>query len=886
MSNRFHSKYHRTNHHTDTKIALSETDANGVPTNPDTGHDPIASPEHPFMGLFSLRGGLSACTSDTNPLKTAGFFISRKPTEDACRFSGNVKLSGDFVMDNDLIHADTDTNKVGININPSSYTNYDLIVNQSLFVIENTNTKTLSADFVKINTTGSYDSYPLNVLDQSNDNSFLTVNKTGNVGINLGPIPNFENKNFKVIGDILFDSSNDNFHVKGSTQINDSVGEYTTKIGTNNSAGQVSLGRNGIVKLTTNSNLSADCDIICSKNIYLSGNQDIVGNLNIQGNLSALGTFTQLDTIVTITSSMSVKNEGTTTALVVTQTGNTDIADFRDESESILFIDNDKRVGILNNNPQYTLDVKGNIHTTENIRINGNKEIILGSDTENSVYDATSLSHQFTGESGSELSSRFIIKTQNEGTEPIVFRQSTTNNETNRLVIGSDGKVGINSSLTAIETFPAELTVYGSISANQNLFINGTTVFSVNSDSPAVRITQTGSGDALRVEDSTNLDLTSFIIDPSGRVGIGTNSIYPEAIFDVRGGRTSLAANNEQYALGVRYVSTGGAVYFGATSNLITPDAVISNAEGFALATFTNNGNVGIGSTSPTEKLTVSGNISAQGMIYLGANYTGGGGRIYLKDDTQTPRWETGILGYTNEKNWSVYETQATQTRLTILTGGNVGINTSTPNERLTVSGNISASGNISIGGTLNIGSDGNLYRSATNTLKTNNSLEVVGTILVPDGSALTPSIANTDDTNNGIFFPAIDTLAFATSGIERFRIDSFGSMWEYQQTHTTKSTSVTATLSEIQSGIIVCSGTAAFTLTLPTPASLDTNLPAIDTAIEFSIINTTAGGGGAITIAANGNTAIGSLTVALGTSARFSLRKTGVNAFTLYRLS
>jgi hypothetical protein len=705
------------------------------------------------------------------------------------------------------------------------------------------------------------------------------------VGVNLVVTPTFEDKDLKVIGDVLFDSTNKYFEVKGSTRINDSISTYTTKIGTHINSGQVSLGRNEIIKLTTDNNLQATCDIISTKNIYLSGNQDIKGNLKVRGNLEVLGDTTQLDTYVYVTSSVDITNQGTTTALVVTQTGATDIANFKDETGTVLFVDNDRRVGVLTDNPQYALDVYGTIHTTDDLKINGNKEIILGLDNENSVFDGSSIRHQYTY-GAPDSNSRFILKTQNEGTEPIAFRQSTTNNETNRLVIGSDGKVGINSSLTAIETFPAELTVYGSVSASQNLFINGTSVFSVSSNNDAVRITQTGNGNALRVEDSTNPDFTSFIIDSSGRVGIGTNSIYPEAIFDVRGGRTSLAANNEKYALGVRFTSTGGAVYFGATSDSTTPDAVISNAEGFALATFTNNGNVGIGSTSPTEKLTVSGNISAQGMIYLGANYTGGGGRIYLKDDTQTPRWETGILGYTNEKNWSVYETQATQTRLTILTGGNVGINTSTPNERLTVSGNISASGNISIGGTLNIGSDGNLYRSATNTLKTDDSLEVVGTILVSDGSALTPSIANTGDTNNGIFFPAIDTLAFATSGIERFRIDSFGSMWEYQQTHTTKSTSVTATLSEIQSGIIACSGTAGFTLTLPTPASLDTNLPAIDTAIEFSIINTTAGGGGAITIAANGNTTIGSLIVALGTSARFSLRKTGVSAFTLYRLS
>jgi hypothetical protein len=51
MSSRLHSKYHRHNHHT-----LSIND----PRYPDAGHDPIASPESPFLGTFVLNGALSA----------------------------------------------------------------------------------------------------------------------------------------------------------------------------------------------------------------------------------------------------------------------------------------------------------------------------------------------------------------------------------------------------------------------------------------------------------------------------------------------------------------------------------------------------------------------------------------------------------------------------------------------------------------------------------------------------------------------------------------------------------------------------------------------------------------------------------------------------------
>lgn len=53
-----------------------------------------------------------------------------------------------------------------------------------------------------------------------------------------------------------------------------------------------------------------------------------------------------------------------------------------------------------------------------------------------------------------------------------------------------------------------------------------------------------------------------------------------------------------------------------------------------------------------------------------------------------------------------------------------------------------------------------------------NGTTGVVG----PDGSASTPSYQGTDS-NTGIFFPAADTIAFATAGTEDMRIDSVGNV-------------------------------------------------------------------------------------------------------------
>lgn len=63
-------------------------------------------------------------------------------------------------------------------------------------------------------------------------------------------------------------------------------------------------------------------------------------------------------------------------------------------------------------------------------------------------------------------------------------------------------------------------------------------VVSANSAGDALRITQTGAGNALVVEDSANPDSTPFVVTAAGDVGIGTGS--PAYKLDVRGSDTPL----------------------------------------------------------------------------------------------------------------------------------------------------------------------------------------------------------------------------------------------------------------------------------------------------------------------------------------------------------
>jgi hypothetical protein len=197
-----------------------------------------------------------------------------------------------------------------------------------------------------------------------------------------------------------------------------------------------------------------------------------------------------------------------------------------------------------------------------------------------------------------------------------------------------------------------------------NKTLDGGTVVTANSSADALRITQTGAGNALVVEDSANPDSTPFVVNASGQVGIGTNT--PTTTLDVNG----------------NIALTGSARRITAD----TSDATFSNRLMFQNSV--TNGNTSVGAipngTATAANFRCYANNTASNTTILDMAISGAEARI-----------TAGIAGTASYGPLTFYANNAE--RLRIDTSGNVGVGgTPAASAQVNVLGTYVSSGNIS----------------------------------------------------------------------------------------------------------------------------------------------------------------------------------------------
>jgi len=172
--------------------------------------------------------------------------------------------------------------------------------------------------------------------------------------------------------------------------------------------------------------------------------------------------------------------------------------------------------------------------------------------------------------------------------------------------------------------------------------LSGNVVIDSDTPTPALKITQTGTGPVLRVQDSADPDVTPFIIDTAGNVGIGTAT--PDAGLTVA--TVASFGNGTAAAPSIAHQSdldTG--LWFPAVNTLA------ASTSGVERLRVTDSGLVGVGTTTPVAQTEVYG--AGQASLTTYSTSTNLGGTLYVRDSGASSNNGGAVVFGANQGAWA-----------------------------------------------------------------------------------------------------------------------------------------------------------------------------------------------------------------------------------------
>jgi len=337
-------------------------------------------------------------------------------------------------------------------------------------------------------------------------------------------------------------------------------------------------------------------------------------------------------------------------------------------------------------------------------------------------------------------------------------------------------------------------------------------------------------------------------------------------------------------------VGVAKALYVGTTANIAGTSTLTGTASLAANLTFTGTGNRILGdfsnATLANRVMFQTSTASSGSNISIIPNGTVGAGagtaNLRFEDSTSiaTGNGSFGNVTMVQDTDFRISSTRVgtgTYRPMTFYTGGS-------ESARIDTSGNLLVGTTVTLANSTFVANQGVTARTAT-------ASGTTPFLQLYNGNATTDQKIWRIGAQTGGSFVIESVNDAYSSATSRLYIDTVGNIlvpsgavMPYAPAPTGIAAATTLTNAQIQGQIISATGTT-YTITMPLGTTMETlaTWATTNIAYDFFVINTATG---VITMAVNtGVTSLGSLTVAIGASAHFRIRRTAANTFVLYRL-